>query len=113
MARPNLVVGHEAQVALEKFCRYFEVEPRFVELSDEHLVATPAAAAALVDERTVGVVAVLGSTYTGEFEDVAGLARELRALNARTGWDVRVHVDAASGGFVAPFTQPELAWDFR
>jgi glutamate decarboxylase len=110
---PNLVLGHEAQVALEKFCRYFEVHPRFVELSEECLVATPAGAAALVDERTIGVVAVLGSTYTGEFEDVAALCEQLAALNARTGWDVRVHVDAASGGFVAPFTQPDLAWDFR
>ena len=111
---PNLVLGHEAQVALEKFCRYFEVQPRFVELSEQCLVATPEGAVALVDERTIGVVAVLGSTYTGEFEDVAALCEQLGALNAEhPSWDVRVHVDAASGGFVAPFTQPELRWDFR
>ena len=92
---------------------YFEVEPRFVELSDTNLVMTAAGAATLVDENTIGVVAILGSTYTGEFEDVPAIARALAAVNARTGWDVRIHVDAASGGFVAPFTQPDMAWDFR
>ena len=84
-----------------------------MELSDQNLVMTASGAADLVDESTIGVVAILGSTYTGEFEDVPAIARALAAVNARTGWDVRIHVDAASGGFVAPYTQPDMAWDFR
>ena len=93
--------------------RYFEVEPRFVELTDKNLVMTAGGAAKLVDENTIAVVAILGSTYTGEYEDVPAIARALAEVNERTGWQVRIHVDAASGGFVAPFTQPDLAWDFR
>ena len=110
---PNIVMGANVQVCWEKFARYFEVEPRFVPLSAKRYVIGVEEALALVDEGTIGVVGVLGSTYTGEYEPVAELNDALLELNSRTGWDVPVHVDAASGGFVAPFTRPELAWDFR
>jgi glutamate decarboxylase len=70
-------------------------------------------AASLCDENTIAVVAIFGSTYTGEYEPIEELNAELDALNQRTGWDVHMHVDAASGGFVAPFITPELKWDFR
>jgi glutamate decarboxylase len=110
---PNIVMGANVQVCWEKFARYFEVEPRYVPLSPTRFVIGAEEALALVDEGTIGVVGVLGSTYTGEYEPVAELNDALLELNSRTGWDVPVHVDAASGGFVAPFTRPDLAWDFR
>ncbi|WP_164520501.1 glutamate decarboxylase [Specibacter cremeus] len=111
-AKPNLVMGANVQVCWEKFCRYWEVEPRMVRLDGAtHLTADAAAAAC--DENTIGVVTVLGSTFDGSYEPVAGIAAALDALAARTGIDVPVHVDAASGGFIAPFLDPDLPWDFR
>ena len=111
--RPNLVMGHNVQVCWEKFARYFEVEPRYVPLSHERLVLGADEALQMVDENTIVVVGILGSTYTGEYEPVEELNEKLTVLNQRTGWDVPIHVDAASGGFVAPFTSPELTWDFQ
>ncbi|MBN1590375.1 MAG: glutamate decarboxylase [Pirellulales bacterium] len=111
--RPNLVMGHNVQVCWEKFTRYFEVEPRYVPLSHDRFVLGVEEALAMVDENTIAVVGILGSTYTGQFEPIGQLNDALMALNTTTGWDVPIHVDAASGGFVAPFTSPELAWDFR
>ena len=111
--RPNLVVGANAQVCWEKFCRYFDVEARLVPVEPGVYHLTPEGAAAHCDEHTIGVVAILGSTYDGSYEPVAGIAAALDALAAGGGPDVPVHVDAASGGFVAPFLQPDLDWDFR
>lgn len=110
---PNLVMGHNVQVCWEKFARYFEVEPRYVPLTTKRYVLGVEEALAMVDENTIAVVGILGSTYTGEYEPIEELNAALTKLNKRTGWDVPIHVDAASGGFVAPFTSPELAWDFR
>jgi glutamate decarboxylase len=111
--RPNLVTGVNVQVCWEKFCRYWDVEPRLVPMEGErfHLGAEEAAAAC--DENTIGVVAVLGSTFDGSYEPVADICGALDRLAAGGGPDVAIHVDAASGGFVAPFVQPELEWDFR
>lgn len=111
--RPNLVMGANVQVVWEKFARYFEVEPRYVSLTETRYILDPAEAVRLVDENTIGVVGILGSTYTGEYEPIAELDNLLAQRNATTGWDVPIHVDAASGGFVAPFVQPDLKWDFR
>lgn len=111
--RPNLVMGANVQVVWEKFCRYWDVEPRYVPLARGRFVTTPEAAMPFVDENTIGVVGILGTTYTGEYEPIEELHRALVKLNAKTGWDVPLHVDAASGGFVAPFLQPRLKWDFR
>jgi glutamate decarboxylase len=111
--RPNLVMGANVQVCWEKFARYFDVEPRFVPLTEDRFVIGVDEAMAMVDERTIGVVGILGSTYTGEYEPIAELAAALDRRCAEDGLDVPIHVDAASGGFVAPFLQPELAWDFR
>lgn len=111
--KPNLVMSETVQVCWEKFVRYFEVEPRFVPITPERTVIDPELAVSLVDENTIGVVGILGSTYTGEFEDIKGLSDALDALQERTGLDVPLHVDGASGAFVAPFTQPDLLWDFR
>jgi glutamate decarboxylase len=111
--RPNLVMGANVQVCWEKFCRYWDVEPRLVPVGDGATCLTAEGAAAHCDERTIGVVAILGSTFDGVYEPVAEIAAALDRLQAETGLDVPVHVDAASGGFVAPFVDPDLEWDFR
>jgi len=111
--RPNLVMGTNVQVCWEKFCRYWEVEPRQVPMRPGRLHLTGAEAAAQCDENTIGVVAIMGSTMDGSYEPVAEISEHLDRLQARTGFDVPVHVDGASGGFVAPFLQPDLPWDFR
>ena len=111
--RPNLVMGINVQVCWEKFANYFEVEPRFVPMAEGRFHLTGGEAVKLVDENTIGVVAVLGSTFDGSYEPVAEIAAALDRLQERTGLDVRIHVDGASGGMIAPFLDPELAWDFR
>jgi glutamate decarboxylase len=111
--RPNLVMGANVQVCWEKFCRYFDVEARLVPVGPEATHLTPDQAVAACDDDTIGVVAVLGSTYDGAYEPVADIAAALDRLAASGGPDVPLHVDGASGGFVAPFIDPDLAWDFR
>ncbi|RSS01742.1 glutamate decarboxylase [Streptomyces sp. WAC00469] len=112
-ARPNLVMGVNVQICWEKFADYFEVEPRYVPMEGDRYHLTPDKAVELCDENTIGVVAVLGSTFDGSYEPVAGIAAALDDLQARTGLDIPVHVDAASGGMIAPFLDPDLVWDFR
>jgi glutamate decarboxylase len=112
-ASPNLVMSAGVQVCWEKFCRYWQVEPRLVPMEPEHTHLTGEQAAAHSDENTIGVVAILGSTMDGTYEPVEEIAGALDDLQRRTGLDVPVHVDAASGGFVAPFLVPDLDWDFR
>ena len=111
--RPNLVMSSAVQVCWEKFCNYFDVEARRVPISPEHPVLDGHDLASYVDENTIGVVAIMGVTYTGRYEPVSDIADALDRIQHRTGLDVPIHVDAASGGFVAPFLQPELVWDFR
>ncbi|CAL5001701.1 unnamed protein product [Urochloa decumbens] len=111
--KPNIVTGANVQVCWEKFARYFEVELKEVKLSEGYYVMDPVKAVEMVDENTICVAAILGSTLTGEFEDVKLLNDLLTEKNKETGWDVPIHVDAASGGFIAPFLYPELEWDFR
>ena len=111
--RPNLVAGINVQVCWEKFCRYFDVEARLVPVGPDTAHLTPETAAEACDDNTIGVVAVLGSTYDGAYEPVAEIAAALDALAAGGGPDVPMHVDGASGGLVAPFLDPGLRWDFR
>jgi glutamate decarboxylase len=110
---PNLVMGSNVQVVWEKFCRYFDVEPRYLPMAEGRYVITPEQVVDAVDENTIGVVAILGTTYTGELEPVEQICAALDTLAAGDGPDVPVHVDAASGGFVVPFLHPGLKWDFR
>jgi glutamate decarboxylase len=112
-SRPNLIMGSNVQVVWEKFCRYFDVDPVYLPMADGRYVVTPQQVLDAVDENTIGVVAILGTTYTGELEPVAAITSALDTLAANGGPDVPVHVDAASGGFVVPFLSPELEWDFR
>jgi glutamate decarboxylase len=111
--KPNLVMGANVQVCWEKFCRYWQVEPRLVPMEPGRLHLTGPEAAAHCDENTIGVVAVLGSTMDGSYEPVAEIAAALDGLQRQKGLDIPVHVDGASGGFVAPFLVPDLEWDFR
>lgn len=112
-ARPNLVMGVNVQVCWEKFCTFWEVEARLVPMEGERFHLDAQAAADLCDENTIGVVAVLGSTFDGSYEPVADVCAALDALQERTGLDVPVHVDGASGAMVAPFLDEDLVWDFR
>jgi len=111
--KPNLVMSSAVQVCWEKFCNYWEVEARLVPVTDEHPCLDGNDLADYVDENTIGVVAIMGVTYTGIYEPVQEIAAALDAIQAATGLDVPIHVDAASGGMVAPFLQPELIWDFK
>jgi glutamate decarboxylase len=112
-SRPNMVMGTNVQVCWEKFCRYWEVEPRMVPMEPGRLHLTAPEAAAQCDENTIGVVAILGSTMDGSYEPVKEISAALDQLQQTKGYDVPIHVDAASGGFVAPFLQAFLEWDFR
>ncbi|MBV9321950.1 MAG: glutamate decarboxylase, partial [Mycobacterium sp.] len=111
--RPNLVMGANVQVCWKKFCRYWDVEPRMMPLEPGRTCLTADGAAGLCDENTIGVMAILGSTFDGSYEPVAEISHALDELQLRTGLDIPIHVDAASGGFVAPFLDPDLQWDFR
>ena len=111
--RPNLVMGVNVQVCWDKFCRYWDVEPRLVPMSGERFHLEAPEAVAHCDEDTIGVVAILGSTFDGSYEPVAEIAAALDTLAAGGGPDVPIHVDGASGAMIAPFLDPELVWDFQ
>ena len=111
--KPNLVTGSNVQVCWEKFCRYWDVEPRLVPMEGNRYHLNAEEAVKHCDENTIGVVAVLGSTFDGSYEPVKEIAAALDTLESDKGCDVPLHVDGASGGFVAPFIQPELEWDFQ
>ena len=112
-AQPNLVMGSNVQVCWEKFCRYWQVEPRMVPMEAGRYHLTGPGAAARCDENTIGVVAIMGSTQDGSYEPVQQISDALDQLQASRQLDIPIHVDGASGGFVAPFLQPHVPWDFR
>ena len=108
-SKPNIVMNSAVQVCWEKAARYFEVEERYVYCTEDRYVMDPKEAVDLVDENTIGICAIIGTTYTGEYEDV----KAINDLLVERKIDCPIHVDAASGGFVAPFVVPDLEWDFR
>jgi glutamate decarboxylase len=112
IARPNLVCG-PVQICWKKFARYFDVELREIPLKKDASGMTPDQVVSYCDENTIGVVPTLGITFTGAYEPVKTISDALDALQEKTGLNVPLHVDAASGGFIAPFLQPDLVWDFR
>lgn len=111
--RPNIVMSAAVQVCWEKFCNYFDVAPRYVPISLDHKVLDGHGLDQYVDDHTIGVVAIMGVTYTGMYEPVLQISRALDRIQEETGLDVPIHVDGASGGMIAPFLQPDLRWDFR
>jgi glutamate decarboxylase len=111
--RPNLVMGVNVQVCWEKFANYWDVEMRLVPMEGDRFHLSAEEAVAQCDENTIGVVAILGSTFDGSYEPIQEICKALDDFEERTGIDVPVHVDGASGAFVAPFVDEELEWDFR
>ena len=111
--KPNLIFGGDVHVVWEKFCRYFDVEPRIVPLQEGKYTIGPEDVQPLIDENTIGVAAVLGTTFTGHADDIVGINKLLVDLKTEKEMDVPLHVDAASGGFVWPFLYPDSEWDFR
>ncbi|KAG9133566.1 hypothetical protein Leryth_016525 [Lithospermum erythrorhizon] len=110
--KPNMVTGANVHVCWNKFGRYFDVELKEVKLEEGCTVMDPYKAVEMVDENTICVATTLGSSLTGEFDDVKFVHELLTKKNEETGWETPIHVDAASGGFIAPFIYPELQWDF-
>jgi glutamate decarboxylase len=107
--KPNIIMSSAVQVCWEKAARYFEVEEKYVYCTPERYVIDPEETVKLVDENTIGICVILGTTYTGEYED----AKAVNDLLIEKKIDTVIHIDAASGGFVAPFVVPDLEWDFR
>ncbi|MBV9272008.1 MAG: glutamate decarboxylase [Candidatus Eremiobacteraeota bacterium] len=110
--KPNIVTG-PVQICWEKFARYFDVELREIPLERGRYFNTAEKVLEYVDENTIGVVCTFATTFTCQYEPVADVAAALDRLEVERGLDIPIHVDAASGGFVAPFIPPEAAWDFR
>jgi glutamate decarboxylase len=110
---PNLIFGGDVHVVWEKFCRYFDVEPRIVPLQENKLVIGPEDVEPHIDENTIGVAAVLGTTFTGHADDIVGINNLLVQIKEEKGMDIPLHVDGASGAFVWPFLYPDTEWDFR
>ena len=111
--KPNLVMSSAFQIVWEKFCQLWQIEMRTVPISLKNQTLDAEAVIKLCDENTICVVPIVGVTWTGLNDDVEALDRAIDAFNKKTGYDIPIHVDAASGGFILPFLQPEVKWDFR
>ncbi len=111
--KPNIVMGINVQICWEKFANYWDVEMRLVPMEGDRFTLSPEEAVKLCDENTIGVVAILGSTFDGAYEPIKEICAALDDLQERTGLDIPVHADGASGAFVAPFLDEDLEWDFR
>ena len=111
--KPNIVLSSAYQVVWEKFAQLWDVEMREVPLTHEHPSLDTKQAVAMCDENTICVVPIAGVTWTGLNDDIEALDKELDSFNKKTGYEVAIHVDAASGGFIMPFLKPDVKWDFR
>jgi glutamate decarboxylase len=110
--KPNLITG-PVQICWHKFTRYWDIEHREIPMENGRLLMTPEEVLKRCDQNTIGVVPTLGVTFTGEYEPVQAVSDALDQLQKETGIDIPIHVDGASGGFLAPFCAPDLVWDFR
>jgi len=110
--KPNMICG-PVQICWHKFARYWDIELREIPMEGDRLIMTPEEVIKRCDENTIGVVPTLGVTFTGHYEPVNAVNDALDKLQAETGLDIPIHVDGASGGFLAPFCSPDLEWDFR
>jgi glutamate decarboxylase len=111
--RPNMVIGADVHTCWEKFARYFEVEARVIPMEEDRYTIAAEHVEPLLDERTIGVAGLLGTTFTGQMDDLASIDALLTRVESERGWRIPLHIDAASGGFIAPFAWPDLKWDFR
>ena len=112
-ARPNMIFGADAHTCLEKCAAYFDIEPRIVPMTPKRRTLHADDVARAIDERTVAVCAILGTTFTGQIDDITGINTLLAKVETERQWRIPLHIDAASGGFVLPFTDPAYVWDFR
>lgn len=111
--KPNIVYGANVHVCWEKFSRYFDVEERIIPMEEDRYVITPEEVEKRIDENTICVGAILGTTFTGQYDPIENINKLLLKVKKQKGWDIPIHVDGASGGFIAPFLYPNLKWDFR
>ncbi|HJX32824.1 MAG TPA: glutamate decarboxylase, partial [Solirubrobacterales bacterium] len=112
-AKPNVVFGADVHTCWEKFARYFDVEQRVIPITPDRHIVGPEEVKPHIDENTIAVGAILGTTFTGQIDEIEGIDELLRQVKQEKGWDIPIHVDGASGGFIAPFSYPEVKWDFR
>jgi len=111
--KPNIVMGADVHTVWEKFARYFDVELKLIPLQEDLYTITTEDVASEIDENTIAVGVVVGTTFTGQMDPVGGINELLLEIKKDKGWDIPIHVDGASGGFIAPFLYPDLEWDFR
>ncbi|MCL5794934.1 MAG: glutamate decarboxylase [Patescibacteria group bacterium] len=111
--KPNIVFGADVHVCWDKFARYFDVEPRIIPMEKNRYIISAKEVEPLIDENTICVGTILGTTFTGQHDDIEGINKLLIKIKKNTGWDIPIHVDGASGGFIAPFIYPNIKWDFR
>lgn len=111
--KPNIVFGADVHICWDKFARYFDVEPRIIPMEKNRYVIGAKEVEKLIDENTICVGAILGTTFTGQYDAIEDINKLLLKVKKQHGWDIPIHVDGASGGFIAPFVYPKLKWDFR
>ncbi|MGV8125117.1 MAG: glutamate decarboxylase [Candidatus Xenobiia bacterium LiM19] len=111
--KPNLVCGADVQVCWDKFARYFDVDMRIIPMEKDCYVLKTEKVAEVIDENTILVVGILGTTFTGQYDPLQELNDLLITVKKEKGWDIPLHIDGASGAFVVPFIDPGLLWDFR
>jgi glutamate decarboxylase len=111
--QPNMVIGADVHTCWEKFARYFEVQARVIPMEEGRYTIGAEQVAPLLDEHTIAVAGVLGTTFTGQMDDLGSIDLLLGTVKSERGWHIPLHIDAASGGFLIPFSQPQLEWDFR
>jgi len=111
--KPNIVFGSEVHVCWEKFAKYFDVEMRMLPIEKDCFIITAEKVEKAIDENTICVGTILGTTFSGQSDPIKEINDLLVKVKKEKGWDIPVHVDGASGGFVAPFTDPDFEWDFR
>jgi len=111
--KPNIIFGQDVHICWDKFARYFDVEPRIIPMEKDRFVITAKEVEKQIDENTICVGAILGTTFTGQHDPIEEINDLLVKIKKEKGFDIPIHVDAASGGFIAPFIYPELKWDFR
>jgi len=111
--RPNMVMGADVHTCWEKFARYFEVEARVVPMEEGRYTIGGEHVRPLLDERTIAVAGLLGTTFTGQMDDLRSIDTLLTSVEAEQGLRIPLHIDAASGGFIVPFARPDEEWDFR
>jgi glutamate decarboxylase len=111
--KPNIIFGNDVHICWDKFARYFEVEPRIIPMEHDRYILSVDEVEKRIDENTICVGAILGTTFTGQHDPISQINDMLLKVKQEKGWDIPIHVDGASGGFIAPFVYPDLKWDFR